>query len=388
MLRIFFLALVLLIGQTSVIAASIFNSEIVLDDSSSATEKLAKEKAFIDVLVKVSGQSKIDENIVIQKALPMVSQYITQLGYGHHGEQRSLVLGFDDIKIRMLLTQAQVTYWGLPRPEVLFWIVEDNASSRNIVWKKSGSPLLNKLKEHAARRGLPILIPVGDFDDVVAISIIDLWVGFMSPILEASMRYKPSGITVVKVHGNQVNWKLLPNVTSMDNDTLIEGHASGAPAVAFATMVNDISNFYAQRLGVTLGVDGTGTKQLNISGLNSAKDFFAAERTLKKLTSVAALRLESLVGDMATFRISLLASKEVFHNEMVSDRRIEATINSEECMLDVSASKVLDLTTELEVQTQVDVNNIISDNDTMTVAPVISTPSVEVEPALRYKWNG
>ncbi|WP_407331150.1 DUF2066 domain-containing protein [Enterovibrio sp. 27052020O] len=376
MLRIFFFVLALVLGQTSAMAASLFSTEVVLDDSDRATEQAAKEKAFVDVLVRTSGESALGDNPVIQKALPSVNQYITQLGYGESEGLRTLVLAFDDAKIRTLLTQAQAPYWGVPRPEVLFWLVEDNASQRNVVWEQSDSQLINMLKAEGERRGLPVLMPVGDFDDVVAVSIPDLWGGFAAPIAQASARYNPTGVAVVKIRNNRLSWQLFPNAASIGNDAPLEGQAAGAPAQALAKMVDDISDYYADRLAINLGVADNSAKALQISGLNDAEDFFVVERTLKGLNSVAALRLESIESGTATFRISLLANEDIFHNEIMTDRRLRRV-------------EVLPEPSVIPAPTQpanIEAGEVIDG----VVVPSLVVPDavVPVTPAITYQWIG
>lgn len=377
MLRTFLIILTLLLGSTSAMAASLFNTEVVLDDTDTATEQAAKEAAFVDVLVRTSGQSTVGDNPVVQKALPTVDQYITQLGYGDNDGQRTLQLGFDDGKIRTLLTQAQATYWGSPRPEVLFWLVADDANSRNVVWEQSGSPLINELKAEGERRGLPVLMPVGDFDDVIAVSIPDLWGGFAEPIAKASARYNPVGVAVVKVHNNRISWQLFPNAADMGNATPIEGRAAGAPEAAFATMVDEISDFYASRLAVNLGVADSASQALKVSGLDDAEDFFVVERTLKGLNSVAALRLESIDNGTATFRISLLASEDVFHNEMMTDRRLRRVEVLPEPVVAPAPAPAAPVVTESVDGVMVPVE-----------APMVIEPAAPVDTSIRYEWIG
>ncbi|WP_325891910.1 DUF2066 domain-containing protein [Grimontia sp. NTOU-MAR1] len=371
MLRIFIFVLALVLGQTSAMATSLFSAEVVLDDSDAATEQAAKKAAFVDVLIRASGQSEVGNNPVIQKTLPTVNQYITQLGYGDVDGQRSLVLGFDDRKIRTLLTQAQATYWGTPRPEILFWLVEDNASQRNVVWEQSVSPLINELKAEGERRGLPVLMPVGDFDDVVAVSIPDLWGGFAGPIAQASARYNPAGVAVVKVRNNGISWQLFPNAVNIGKDAPVEGRASGTPEQAFATMIDEMADFYSARLAVNLGVADSDAKVLEVSGLDDAEDFFVIERTLKGLNSVASLRLESIIEGTATFRVSLLASEDIFHNEMMVDRRLRRVEALPEPVIEETKSP------------------LVTESVDGVIVPVEPTPVAEpVEAAIQYEWIG
>ncbi|WP_223824279.1 DUF2066 domain-containing protein [Candidatus Enterovibrio escicola] len=360
-------------------AASIFSAEVVLDDSGETTEQIAKVKVFVDVLIKASGQLNVSENLVIQKAFPTVNQYITQLEYGNINGQRSLIVWFDDAKIRTLLMQAQTTYWGLPRPEILFWVVENTVTRRNVIWEQSGLHLIDELKVQGERRGLPVLIPVGDFDDVVTISVSDLWGGFMQPIQDASARYNPSGVAVVKIYGNELSWQLFPNITTMGHDVPIEGYAFGSRFLMFSQMINDISDFYAQHLGITLGEENRSEKQLQIFGLDSAETFFIVERILKGLNSVATVHLESLMGGVAMFRVNLLASENVFYNEIMPEhrlRRIEITEDRIEPLVDrnpVSDSLVVGRKSSIGVDAVTSIDS------------VLQTPN---EPILRFQWNG
>ncbi len=379
MLRVLFLLLSLVLKQEDIMAASIFSAEVVLDDSSETTEQIAKVKVFVDVLIKASGQLNVSENLVIQKAFPTVNQYITQLEYGNINGQRSLIVWFDDAKIRTLLMQAQTTYWGLPRPEILFWVVENTVTRRNVIWEQSGLHLIDELKVQGERRGLPVLIPVGDFDDVVTISVSDLWGGFMQPIQDASARYNPSGVAVVKIYGNELSWQLFPNITTMGHDVPIEGYAFGSRFLMFSQMINDISDFYAQHLGITLGEENRSEKQLQIFGLDSAETFFIVERILKGLNSVATVHLESLMGGVAMFRVNLLASENVFYNEIMPEhrlRRIETTEDRIEPLVDrnpVSDSLVVGRKSSIGVDAVTSIDS------------VLQTPN---EPILRFQWNG
>lgn len=335
MLRAIFFVLTLMIGQNSVQAASIFNSEIVLDNGNNDMEKVAKKDAFIDVLVRASGQSNVLENAVIKKALPKVSEYITKIGYGNAQGERTIILNFDDNKIRKLLRNAKAYYWGTPRPEVLFWIVEDSFSHRKVIWDQSGSSIISEIKQQGKRRGLPVLTPIGDFDDIIGVSIPDLWGGFVGPIAHASARYKPTGVVVVKLSNHQLSWKFFPNAANISTDFPIEGKAEGSEIEMLTQLVNEISDYYVANFAVNLGLKAEKAQVLEISGLNSAEDFFALEQTLKSLNTVSSLRLDFVRNGIAVFNVNLLSSVKMFHNELNNERRLRLIGSSEGGLIDM-----------------------------------------------------
>lgn len=402
MLRAVFFVLTLIIGQTSALADPLFSSEVVLDNKNSDREKVAKENAFINVLVRASGQSDISENPAIKKALPNVAQYLTRIGYGTVRGKSSLIARFDDNKIRNLLTTAKAYYWGVPRPEVLFWIVDDSLSDRNLVWDQSESPLIKDLKEQGIRRGLPVLIPIGDFDDIISVSIPDLWGGFVEPIAQASIRYKPTGVVVVKVRNHQITWQFFPNAANMEVDFPIEGAADGSKIEMFSQMIDEISNYYVENFAINLGIIDENAKILEVSGLDTAEDFFALERALKALNTVTALRLDFVRNGTAVFNINLVTAEKMFHNELENDRRFRLIGTDSLGLIDMpDQPEIIDMDTvkELIIPGQPNFIEIDSFTGMVVVHPedikeenagLVELDGIalfsDVAPDIRYQW--
>lgn len=329
MLRIIFFVLALLAGQSSAVAmtGSIFTSEVILDNSSVNMEKKATQKAFIEVLVRVSGQANITQNPTIENALKSMDSYINKISYGKIRNSPSLILNFDENKIRNLLIQAQVSYWGTPRPEVLFWLVEDSQTHRRVIWEQSNAPLIRDIKNQGKRRGLPVLIPTGDFDDIISVSIPDLLGRFVSPISKASARYNPTGVVVVEWDKKRIKWRFYPNMATMASDIPIEGVADGSQIEMMSQLINDISDYYVANFSINLADGNSNSKVLEVSGLDSAEDFFELERILKQLDTVAALHLNSIHNDRAIFNVNLLAPERLFHNELNRSAHLQRADN-------------------------------------------------------------
>ncbi|ODA31672.1 hypothetical protein A8L45_15620 [Veronia pacifica] len=129
MLRLLVLISTLFLASFTTFASSLYNAEVMVEDSDAATELAAKQKAMLEVLVRVSGQSEIVDNPVVKKSLGSVDTFISSVGYGEKNEQKTLVAGFESSKIRALLIQADATLWGEPRPYVLFWLIEDTLTA-------------------------------------------------------------------------------------------------------------------------------------------------------------------------------------------------------------------------------------------------------------------
>lgn len=309
---------------------NLYQAEVALPDTDKQSEKKAREEALEQVLIKVSGQSTITQNEIIRKALSNSSPYVSQFGYGSQDGQQTLQLTFDQSQIRNLLTQANATLWSEQRPSVLVWMVNDANRSRDIIWDQSGNSFEPQLKKAADTRGVPVMMPIGDFEDVTAINIPDIWGGFVQPIADASARYQPDAVLVVRVRQQadqsvQLGWQLFadkPEYLVSSQVAPAEGRAAGTSADALTEMMNQVADQLAGKYAVQLGGASDGEYAIQVANIQSTEDFFALERMLTNMTSVASVNASKLKGDTVIFGVNLLSSEMAFQRELSQDRRL------------------------------------------------------------------
>lgn len=294
----------------------IYRAEVAIDAEKSNGEELARQQAMQQVIVRASGSVDSVNNPVVSKALQASSRYISQLSYGKLGEQTSVKLLFNSAQIRALLTQAQLPFWSENRNNLLVWLVEEQNYDRAIVWEHSGGSVVDGLKSAARERGLPLTMPIGDFDDITGIAISDLWGGFVQPISRASQRYPVDGVLVIRAQGNQLRWSLYdqpPEVMETANQVPMTGSANGENATA--TLINTIADFYAKRSAVLVSGESSQSVVVKFLNINNAIDFFSLEKALTALNSVASLDILKIKGNELTLRVHLLASQAAFEKE-------------------------------------------------------------------------
>ncbi|PFG55613.1 hypothetical protein ATG66_1926 [Vibrio sp. ES.051] len=306
----------------------IYRAEVVIDNEQNNGETLARQQGMQDVIVRATGSQSSLSNPVIKKALSSSARYISQLSYGQINGQTSLKMLFNSGQISALLTQAQLPSWSPNRPNILVWMVEEQDYDRNIAWEHSGSPNIAALRGAAQSRGLPITIPVGDFDDVTGVNVSDLWGGFIEPIGQASQRYQADAILVVRAQGDQIRWTLYDqsptNILDVQRSAR-NGSESGSNAIA--AMVDGIADYYASKSAVV--VSGKSSQALAVKVLNvtSAADFFRLENALKQLNSVAGIEVKRVQGNELTLNIHLLASQQAFEKELSSISQLREVEN-------------------------------------------------------------
>ncbi|ANQ22309.1 hypothetical protein BA893_11730 [Vibrio natriegens] len=297
----------------------IYRAEVVIDSEQDNGESLAREQGMKEVIVRATGSQSSLSNTVIQKALSSSSRYISQLGYGQVDGKPSLDMRFNSGQIHSLLTQAQLPSWSPHRANILVWAIEEQAYERTIAWENSDSAQVSALRVAAETRGLPITVPVGDFDDVTGVDVSDLWGGFVEPIAKASQRYPVDAVMVLKAQGDQIRWTLYdqsPSAILVSQRSPRSGSATGVNAMA--EVVDAISDYYAGKSAVVVSGESSDGITMKVVNIDSAKDFFHLESALKKLNSVAGTEVKRVQGNELTLKLHLLASKEAFEKEASS----------------------------------------------------------------------
>ncbi|ACH66043.1 conserved hypothetical protein [Aliivibrio fischeri MJ11] len=300
----------------------LYHTEVQLTGSDKA-ENIAKQEGLVNVLIKVSGQTDIAQNEVIKKALAQSDRYVTQMSFVEYDDApRAMKLGYNLKMVLNLLTQSEQSIWETPRKSVLVWIVNEYNYQRSIIWEQSNNSLITRIKEAANERGLPVMFPVGDFDDVTSIEIPDLWGNFKKPIADASERYNPQAILVVKVRGNSSSWTLFdttPQYLPTTSTKPLEGRESGA--VQLADMVNNVSDYFAKKYTKNLGAVVSQSEMISIEGIHSTRAFFTIEKQLKQLNSVASVQVDTIQGNKVTYTLNLLGDSEQFNQELLSKNK-------------------------------------------------------------------
>ncbi|WCP66339.1 DUF2066 domain-containing protein [Vibrio tubiashii] len=387
-LALFILGLVALpaLALTNV---DLYQTEVVLDQAADNADAKARAEGMKEVIVRASGDRNAVSNEVVQKALKQSSQYVAQLSYGQVNEQQSLRMVFSAPHIRSLLSQAQLPIWPAARANLLVWLVEEGQADRNIIWEHSPSLVLDQMKQQALKRGLPLTVPVGDFDDITGVAVSDLWGGFIQPVGQASQRYPVDGVLVVKAQGNSLRWTLYdqrPASIGVTRQAPLAGSNNGIDAAD--KMINQISDYYAKKSAVVVASESSEAVKVRFTELNDAVSFFTLENQLKKLSSVASIDILKIQGNQVTFNVHLLSTQQEFEQEVRRMRDV-TQLESVTDEPQVIAPEVI----EPSIETlPVEVDNLAQGNEVEPFEPVQAIEAApEVIPAemiLLFEWQG
>ena len=252
------------------------------------------EIALEKVLVKVTGHRGIMVDPVVMKQFRTAGNYVQQHRTNPDGSTWVL---FDPVALRRSLDSVGQPVWGEERPVTLAWLVLDYGSgTRDILAAESdlererglfevaeqdgaGDPerqaaVREMLTDTAGERGLPLVLPLVDSEELDIVSIADVWGGFTESLVLASQRYGVDAILVGRVRVSfietaEVRWTLL-----IGNERFEwEGDIASGP--------DRIADFYAARFATSSSA--LGRMQLRVDGVGTLEDYGRLDRYMSSL---------------------------------------------------------------------------------------------------------
>jgi hypothetical protein len=161
--------------------------------------------------------------------------------------------------------------------------------------------LRTELAAVADERGLPLVVPRLDADDLAAVTIDDVSGGHDDRVTAASARYRADAVLIGRLHpgliGNEIEWLLFK-----DNERrMVQGTAvrDGLDAVA---------DQYASDLSV---VGGATTSRLRVLDVSTPADYGRVMSYLEKVGSLQSVDVESLERGMLTVRVAARGDAKV-----------------------------------------------------------------------------
>lgn len=157
--RFFVLITGLFIFYSSISCAAVapqgFNvGSVPVASQSAADLHTALVSAFEQVLIKLSGNSRITTVPDIQNQLALVDRYVQKYNY----VDNNLIVTFDQRALINLLVQAQQPVWISERPPSLIWL-SINGQAPLILNPSNPDPLILLLQSIGNERALPLVFP-------------------------------------------------------------------------------------------------------------------------------------------------------------------------------------------------------------------------------------
>ena len=332
--------------------------------SQSKTDKdNAISTAMEKVLTKIAGNKEFLSNPIIQKELEQHSRYMTRFNFSREDGVNKLVATFDENKIKKIFMDNNIPLWGSLRPLVLVWIVNHDGSVKTIVSESESSQLHDDVFAAAEEKGLPIVLPLMDLTDTQNIQVSDLWGRFITPIKNASERYTPEKIAIIRMtqqanvlQSKQVDWYMFDtNNNNVETGTNIQGDDESQLLQQVITDITEnIASTYA------LSTDISHEMLIEVDGINSLTTYVDVTRFLDKLSAVTDVQLVKAKGSVRTFKLAFMGTQESLFNTLSLNDKL---IKQERIALDLKPTK----TESVDIQNTYSQDEYIQNVDTDNV---------------------
>jgi len=305
------LAICLCVTAAAVEMSSLYTVVVPLDPSDPDSRNLAYQTALTEVLVRVTGSVAVAESEQLAALFPNPVRYVSQF---RPGPDNTLVISLDGPAIGNVLRQTDAPIWGSDRPMTLVWIAVDwGLGEREIVAaddqeRMPGDTrsidrnrlLQERISDIASRRGIPVLFPLLDTEDLESISFSDIWGGFDDLLLQASTRYQAESILVGRIRPESAQayrwtWYHIGQRTSW----------YGEPEEIIDLLADSMASLY-----VISGRDPIDTIRLTISGIDSASAFGRVQRFMENLRGVDEIAIETVAGDRIVYAVKVQGGPE------------------------------------------------------------------------------
>lgn len=287
----------------------------------------ALKKAFEKVIIKNTGTADSLKNSVIQAQLTNPDALLSQYGYLEQNGQLLLKANFEHRRVVALLRQAQLPVWGTQRPLTLFWVAMPSEADSILLSDSSTLDERQQLSTSADDRGIPVLLPILDLDELMGINPNDVKGMSADIVASVSGRYQADFLALVAIEpaADQVRYRLnLYTKTTIDSLTpplfSFNGKADNATQ-AVGAMMTALGDYYFTKYAIadTGTRVGTSVTFVNIEKMSQVVEI---EKYLTQLSATKSVTLTRIQGNSVTFSLDLFGSETDFERLLSLEPRI------------------------------------------------------------------
>lgn len=304
-------------------ASSVNVATAPVTDHSEAALHAAIATAFSQVLIKISGNSRIMSVPEIQRQLPAAEKFVQKYNYSDSGVQ----VTFDQRALLALLIQAQQPVWVTTRPATLLWL-----SVNGLPPVGSGSQVTdfysNALQHNAAARAIPVILPKMDSDDQAAWQAKPPGAALDQPTLEKiAAHYKAPAILNGELSQKPdqswtVNWYLVwqGQVWQWRNE--------GSQEVVLQSGIDRLADVLGSRLSISLNQQATNSLWLAVLGITNLTDYNTVLAAIRKLQPVLGVSVQDVGSHGMLLQVTTIDAGEDALKKALADNPHFAPANA------------------------------------------------------------
>ncbi|MGS2719945.1 DUF2066 domain-containing protein [Paraglaciecola aestuariivivens] len=331
--------------QASIID-DLYQAKIAVEDQSERTQQQAFSVALRAVLVKVRGNPDLLKHADIKRMINNPKPYVRSYRYDIEAAQLFVVINFDQTRVDAAIRDANFPIWDKRRPDTLVWMaiqpsMQDN---KKIARVADYAEIYQQFSDVAKTRGIRLIFPLWDIDDLQNLDVYDIWGEFSRPIKLASERYDVSSILSLRVYPSQASITnteegqtssvALPEWTAdwtmFEASSILSGKIQQQSLLALAKIMVDIlADQLAAKYAIDLDQNNQNRQKVEIviNNINSLTLYQQALTMLENLSVVTSATLVKQQGNQAIFALDLLGEVENLQNALSLDNQIKPVVD-------------------------------------------------------------
>ena len=324
------LLLCLSLGVRAEQPVDLYRVEVLVASQSAGERERAAREALRELVVRVSGARSALEQPTIEEAASRAENFVYEFNYASSPETlirddrelpaSRLILKFSPVEIERLLRRAELAFWPASRPSVLVWLVARNREEG--LHRVTDSELRAQLRRHAQARGLPLILPLDDLEDRLALTPRQVWAWDEQTVRKASQRYAPDAILIGRYSptsrgGLRSDWQLYHSLGNPSFDLRAQD-----PKQLMSAAIDRVANHYAERYAIVPREEGPGDIVMQIGGLGGFGDYKSVERYLEDLAMVRRMEFVSLDRERLMLRLVTEGELASLISTLERDRRL------------------------------------------------------------------
>lgn len=292
-------------GVQAAEVASLYTAQVPYDQNARNARSAAYADALQQVILRVSGSELVNDRDMYNALFPDPEAYVVQFG---PGPDDTLFVSFDGTAIERSLRTAGQTVWGGDRPLTLVWLAVDwGQGQREIIGSQDeeeaaddarsidrNRQLRERVLDVAQQRGLPVVFPLLDSQDLASVEFSDIWGGFNEQLVAASQRYEVNSILIGRVRANASEQNRWTYVFGDD-----QRNWSGEPEY----VITQVSDLLANQFAVG-GDDPLRAVSLSVAGITSVDAYGKVQSILDKVNVVENYSITEVAGDRVYYRVT------------------------------------------------------------------------------------
>ncbi|MFI4937544.1 MAG: DUF2066 domain-containing protein [Candidatus Berkiellales bacterium] len=318
----------------AVVMPHMYEATLSCQTQSEEERQTLLKQGFIQVVERINSQTEVAAHPAVVKALEKITDYVEQYSY----DNNAFTVKFNADLINRLIEKTGSTTWGKSRPRVVLWLALEENQQRRLLGAESDPTLQVQLTKLAEQRGLPIVLPLMDLEDVSKITVADVWGEFPTVLRQASERYGSQAILVGRITHVlnasseikpwQVHWQLLT-----DSDSPVWQAEGQALEAVLDQGLSGTANYLLGHYGVKNSASAV-TAELKtifvtVQEVRSGADFSQVEAYLKSLDPISKVNVNQITGDGVVFEITPRQNNDhhTLQQAISLDRRLVSLVN-------------------------------------------------------------